>query len=274
MADFNRIRSAYAERLRLLADELASELEAGPLEREQLALLTRMFQALLDVYGSHVGAGGPELDVNTSVMYAAADQRSPQVLNVPLRSLVEYNTLTVWQARMLNSLLSGRRTLLVCGPEKSGKSTLLNSVLYLLPTDLQIVAVEENPELPALRNRAFTLTLAAKPGSPAMAAVLQRASAAAPSCLVCGRLSTSDVPAFLAAIPPAAFGLATLDTPTPEVGLADWLEVSKEAPALLARLRPVLVHVERDQAGRPRLQRLLEVRPHDNTVRLVELKQS
>jgi Flp pilus assembly CpaF family ATPase len=273
VADFDRIRTLYRERLRLLADELATEADAGPLEREHILLLNRMFTALLDVYGTHAAGQGPALDVNTSVMYAAAQQSEPQVLNVPLRSLVEYNTISMWQARLLNSLMSGRRTLLLTGQTRSGKSTLLNSLLHLLPGDMQMVAIEEQPELPALRNRAFTLTLAAKPGSAAMGGVLKRATAAMPTCLVAGKLTTADVPTFLGAIPSAAFGLATLDTPDPEVGLADWLAVSKEAPALLGKIMPILVHMERDQAGRPRLNRVLEARPRADTVELVEIQQ-
>jgi len=273
VADFDRIWTIYQERLRLLAEDLATELDAGPLEREQILLLNRMFTALLDVYGSHAGGQGPALDVSTSVMYAAAQQSQPRVLNVPLRSLVEYNTLSTWQARLLNSLLSGRRTLLLTGQPRSGKSTLLNSLLHLLPADIQMLAIEEQPELPVLRNRAFTLILAAKPGSPAMGSVLQRAAAAMPTCLVAGKLTTADVPTFLNAIPATAYGLATLDTPDPEVGLADWLAVSREAPALLGKIMPVLVHMERDQAGRPRLTRILEIHPRADTVELVEMKQ-
>ncbi|NLG66495.1 MAG: Flp pilus assembly complex ATPase component TadA [Actinobacteria bacterium] len=273
VADINRIRLEYADRLRRLAAELAADLDAGPVEREQINLLNNMFCALLDTYATHTGARGPTLDVSTSVMYAMTQQMSPRVLSVPLRSLVEYNTLSPWQARLLNSMLGGKRTLMFTGPQQSGKSTLLNSLIHLLPNDLQMVAIEEGPELPALHDRAFTLTLTAKPGSPAMAAVLERAAATAPSCVVAGKLATADVPAFLRSIPSGAFGLATLDTPAPEVGLAEWMEVGKDAPALLARVRPLLVHMERDQAGRPRLMRIVEVRQQAGSIGLAELKQ-
>lgn len=271
MPGFALIKSTYEDKLRQAMESLVAELEPTPVEREQIVLLNQLFLAVLDAYCSHQLDLGPALDTHTSVMYAAAGQDQPHVLNVTLRGLVEFNSLTTAQARALVGLVADKRTLLISGPAQSGKSTLLNAILQLLPRDSQVVAVEEESELPYLREKPFTLTLQAKPGTPAAATAFTRASISRPTCIVAGRLALADAVSFFQALHPA-FGLATLDSPDPEMSLAEWHANSPEMEGLLIKVQPVILHVERDQAGRPRLARMLETRSHANGIRLAEIK--
>ncbi|NLT35165.1 MAG: Flp pilus assembly complex ATPase component TadA [Gaiellales bacterium] len=271
MTAFALIKSTYGGKLRQAMESVVAELEPTPVEREQIMLLNRLFLSVLDAYCSHQLDLGPALDAHTSVMYAAAGQDEPRVLNVTLRGLVEFNSLTTAQARVVVGLVADKRTLLISGPAQSGKSTLLNAILQLLPRDSQVVAVEKESELPYLREKPFTLTLQAKPGTPAAAAAFTHASLSRPSCIIAGNLASTDTVSFLRALHPA-FGLATLDSPDPEMSLAEWHANSPEMEGLLLKIQPVILHVERDQAGRPRLTRILETQPHAHGIRLAEIK--
>jgi len=153
-----------------------SELDLRAGERDHVLMLERLFQAILDAYSPATVGGGSELDVSTSVMYAAAAHDTPQILNVPLRSLVDSNSMTPWQARFLNGSLRLRRSVLVSGPAGTGKSTLLNALVQLVPLDAQVASIEDEQRLPALRNRSFTVTLKAKSGTPAFTAALAKVS--------------------------------------------------------------------------------------------------
>jgi type IV secretory pathway ATPase VirB11/archaellum biosynthesis ATPase len=261
---FDRILAAYEHGLKKLADELIAEIDPPEEERVHLLLVSRLLEAVVHAYDAFQLNLAPGLDASTSVMYAAAAQAERRVLNVPLRTLVDNNTLTAWEARLLNSFLGLKRTMIVSGGPNVGKSTLLNALIDLIPRDQRLVAIEDAEEdLPVLRGRSFTVQIKAKRGTPARASVFRKAGDMKPNWIIAGELVRRDGPAFLDVLTESTSGLATIQAPDPEVALTDWLAMSRGAPEHLAAIKPLIIHMERDQGGRPRVQRLLDVTMDD-----------
>jgi type IV secretory pathway ATPase VirB11/archaellum biosynthesis ATPase len=243
-----------------LADEMVAELDPSDEERTHLLLASQLAMAVVRAYDSFNLDRGPMLDATRSVMYAAANQPDRRVLNVPLRTLVDNNTLTGIEARLLSGSLNLKRTIIVSGGSNVGKSTLLNALIELLPVDHRIVAVNDaDDELPAVRDRSFVVSLTAKRGTPARATVFRKASDMRPTWVVASELLRREGPAFFETIGPGTAGLATVESPDPQLIVSDWLSMSREVGEQLAVIKPLFAHMERDQGGRPRVQRLVEV---------------
>jgi type IV secretory pathway ATPase VirB11/archaellum biosynthesis ATPase len=242
-----------------LADELVAELDPSDEERGHLLLASQLAQAVIRAYDSFRLDRGSALDATKSVMYAAANQPDRRVLNVPLRTLVDNNTLTGTEARLLSGSLNMRRTVIVSGGPNVGKSTLLNALVETLPRDQRLVAVSDvDDELPALRDRSFAVQLTAKRGTSARASVFRKAADMKPTWIIAGELLRREGPAFLDTLEPGTSGLATVESPDPQLIIADWLSMSRSVGEKLTSIKPLFVHMERDQGGRPRIQRLVE----------------
>lgn len=272
MAQSDRIRAFYSRYLQEGLAKATTELSLSPVEQDKIVLLNRLCLAIVDAFLANEADQGPALDTTTSVMYAAAQPSSSRVLDVSLRSLVESNTLTAKEARLLATVLATRRTVLISGPRDSGRSTLLNALVYLLPSDLRVVAIQEEPGLPALRRRPNTTQICSPAGVRGMNTALEQITGAEADCLLVERLAWAEMLGFLLAIPASGFGLATVDSPDPEVSLADWLDTNRNAVQALREQKPIFVHVERDRAGRPRVAKLLEVEPNQVGVTVARIK--
>lgn len=261
MANVDRILAAYEHGLRRLADDLVAELDPSEEDKADLMLVVQLLEAVVRTYDAVQLNRSPALEASKSVMYAAAAQPERRVLNVPLRSLVEHNTLTAWQARFLNGSIGLKRTIIVSGEANVGKSTLLNALVELIPRDQRVVVVDDaDEELPAVRGRSFTVQLKAKRGTVARANTFRKAADMKPNWIVTGELARRDGPAFLEALAAGSSGLATIQTPDPEVTLTDWLAANRATPDQLNSANPIVVHMERDQGGRPRIDKVVEAK--------------
>lgn len=259
MVAFNRILAAYQQGLKKLADDLVAESNPPEHERAQILLISRILQAVVKTYEDHQLDQAVLQEGLRSVMSVAGGER--RVLNVSLRRLVDDALMTPWYARFLNSSLGIKRTIIISGAPNTGKSTLLNALIDLLPKDHRIVAVDDSDEsLPVLHDRSFTVQLKAKRGTPARAAVFHKAAEMKPTWVVAGELVRRDGPGFLEALTDSqSGGLTTVQSTDPETTLNDWLAMSKPVADQLRSLNPLVVHLVRDDDGRPRVERVIEV---------------
>jgi len=245
----------YERGVKKLAEDLADENKSSPEDRAHLMLLARMLQAVVNSYTAH------QLDQAT--IQAADDFASrDRVMNVSLRRLVDDNLMTPWYARFLNSNLQLKRTIMISGGPKSGKSTLLNALIDLLPTDHRIVSIEDDSEegLPILQVRSFTVQLKAKRGSEARSSSFQKAASMKPNWVIAGELVRRDGPGFLDALDAGVTGgLTTMETHDPETTLNEWLALSKGVADQMKVLNPLVVHLVRDEDDQPRVDRVIEV---------------
>jgi type IV secretory pathway ATPase VirB11/archaellum biosynthesis ATPase len=254
-----RILAAYEHALQKLADEMIAELDPSDQEKIQLLLASQLAQSVVRTYDSFQLERGPALDASTSVMYATTTQPGRRVLNVPLRTLVDNNTLTGVEARLLAGLLNLKRSIIVSGASNVGKSTLLNALIMIVPRDHRLVSVTDtDEELPAVSERSFTVQLTAKRGTPARTNAFHKAADMKPTWLIAGELLRRDGPVFFEACSTGVGGLATVETPDPEMALQDWISMTREMGERLGTLKPIFVHMDRDQGGRPRVQRIVE----------------
>lgn len=271
LAGLDQLLQQYEMAIRHLGDELLADRRVSPIEREYLKLLNHLLLNTVHGYAAYHLRSGPGLDSHTSVMYASTDpSQISGPLNVPLRSLVEYNSLSSWQARYLNGCLAMKRTIIFTGERGTGKSTLLNALIQLIPVDQRIVAVEEQ-QLPSLRDRAFSVRLGAE-SSESGAKAIAKAGSMLPTWLLVDELGPGDAGLFFKTVDGPIAGLAAVEASDPQALVQGWIAAEAELNEKLARLSPLFVPMDCDPGGRPRVTALLEVTKVGDNVRLVEKK--
>jgi len=261
VATFDRILASYEQGIKKLAEDLIAENNPPDEERSNLLMLTRMLQALVTTYQTHQLDRAAALQATKPVGPGAAIPRGSGILNVSLRRLVDDALMTPWYARFLNSSLGLKRTIIISGGPKAGKSTLLNALIDLLPRDHRIVAIDDADEgLPILKMRSFTVQLKAKRGTPARISTFRKAADMRPTWMVAGELVRRDAPPFLEYLTGSSTGgLTTVQSLDPETTLNEWLAMNKATAEHLRKLNPLVVHLELDEEDRPRVVRVIEV---------------
>jgi energy-coupling factor transporter ATP-binding protein EcfA2 len=113
-----------------------------------------------------------------------------------LRGLIEGGTMTTAQAARLASYVSDRRTLLIFGDRSTGKSTLLNALLELIPVDERLVSIEHSDHLPALQDRSFCVRLSVDDDTD-VEGIFAKAMKMQPSRIVVGEVHADEILYFL-----------------------------------------------------------------------------
>ena len=191
----------------------------------------------------YAGAFGPDAPVPTT-----------------LRGLIEARTMATAQAARLASYVSERRTLLIFGDRATGKSTLLNALLELLPVDERFVAIEHSDPLPALKDRSFCVRLSVNDDTD-IEAVFAKAMKMQPSRIVVGELHADEILYFLATLRAHSRcgGFCTVRADSVHRAVAKLLRQMElhvsavEARQIVGETRPVLIHMRSDERGQPRM---------------------
>lgn len=247
-------------------DAAIARLENAPADaatREHLEVLRTLLTAQVTAYLEHIKARRAKLFPHTSVMYAG-DVAPPGVLSTTLGGLLEGGTLSSGQGVRLAQLVSERRTLLIFGERGAGKSTLLNSLFELVPVDERFVAIEQGPDLPALKERSFCVRLGVGDDAD-IPALFGKARRMNPGRLVVGEIHAAEVREFfsLLAEEPRVGGLATLRAESVGQALdaivAAFGGDAAYARELVAKVRPAFLHMRALGRGRPRLAAIWDI---------------
>lgn len=253
--------------LRVLQDELTADVgkaidrlelvHADDGVHEHLGVLRVMLRAQIAAYLEHLVARRAVLSPHTSVMYAEA-VGAPGVVATTVRGLLDAGTVSTEQCTRLRQLIGDRRTLLVVGNRRSGRSTLLNALFEFVSVDERLVAIGSGADLPALRDRAFCVQLS-RDSDTDLPALFARARRMNANRLVIAELLPADARGFLTILAeaPRSAGMATFTAATAEEALATLTrrlgEDGGDALDLVGQTRPVLLHMHRPSGDLPRL---------------------
>src|SRR5450830_930364 len=244
-------------------DAAIARLENAPADAATREVLRTLLTAQVTAYLEHIKARRAKLFPHTSVMYAG-DVAPLGVLSTTLGGLLEGGTLSSGQGARLAQLVSDRRTLLIFGERGAGKSTLLNSLFELVPVDDRFVAIEQGPDLPALKERSFCVRLGVGDDAD-IPALFGKARRMNPGRLVVGEIHTAEVREFfsLLAEDPRVGGLATLRAESVSQALdsivAAFVGDAAYARELVAKVRPAFLHMRALGRGRPRLAAIWDI---------------
>jgi pilus assembly protein CpaF len=177
-----------------------------------------------------------------------------------LHGLIEGGTMTPAQAARLASYVSDRRTLLIFGDRATGKSTLLNALLELVPVDERLVSIEHSDHLPALDERSFCVRLSIDDRTD-IESVFAKAMKMQPSRIVVGEVHAGEILYFLRELSrrPATGGFCTVRADSVHLAVAKLLRqmelhvAAPDARRLVGETRPILVHMRSDERGESRL---------------------
>ena len=194
---------------------------------------------------------------------------APGVVATDLRGLLDAGTLLGEQGARLVSFLGERRTLLIFGEPRTGKSTLLNALFELISVDERFVAIDAGVPLPALRDRSFCVHLSANAGAdlPALFAKAQRMN---PSRLVVDDLHPATMRELIGmlAATPSTTGMGTVRATSIGNALESIADAfsgdTDHARELIAAVRPVFIHMRRNSRNAPHVAALWSVEGSTN----------
>lgn len=296
MQDFDRILIAYGQRQTDMVDDLVAELDASPEERARLRVVAQLVQSIVHTFGT--------LDSEWSALQSNGfvERRSPSplpqvvrpeqrmarpeqsdIVHTSLRSLVDADSLTAWQARFINMNLGLKRTVFICGEPMSGRSTFLNALIGLLPVSQRLVLVADEAEgLPVVKDRPGIVQKSAV-GWTARVEALREAARTKPDWMLVEELAAEEGSDFLEALQGSCGGLASIAACEPggesaaegagvdaagpfaalEAPLNTWLATDRKAAQRLAHLRPLVLHVHRQDDDEALVVELLEANVKD-----------
>ncbi len=226
--------------------------------REHLEVMRTLLRAQVRAYLEHLVARKAILTPHTSVMYAES-VGAPGVVATTLHSLLDAGSLTREQAMRLMQLVTDRRTLLIIGERRTGKSTLLNALFELVSLDERMVAIEHGRELPALKDRSFCLRLGSNDAAD-LPALFLKARRMEATRLVIDDLRSGEMAEFFTLLTdsPRCGGMGSLRAGTAEDALQlvmDGLDGrAQKVRELVGQVRPVFLLMTRDHGELPRLE--------------------
>jgi pilus assembly protein CpaF len=172
----------------------------------------------------------------------------------------------------LEQLVGERRSVVVGGATGTGKTTLLNALLALVPATERVVTIEETPELaPRGGHTVSLLTRAPNPegrGEVDMTALVRAALRMRPDRLVIGEVRGAEALTALAAMSTGHEGsMLTVHARSPAGALERLVELALQAStgaphasieAAVRRAVDAVVHLGRDDEGRRRVVAILD----------------
>jgi len=226
--------------------------------REHLEVLRVLLTSEISAYLSHI-AERTRLDTSTSPMYAD-EVVPPEPLTTTLRGLVDGGTLGASQAARLAGCVADRRMMVIFGDRATGKSTLLNALIELVPVDERFVSIEHLDHLPALKERSFCVRLSVADNTD-LESLFAKALKMQPSRIVVGEIHGDEILHLLKALRKheqiGGFCTVRADSVHKVVArLVRQMELhinATDAKRLIGDTRPVLVHMRSDEKGAPRV---------------------
>lgn len=187
--------------------------------------------------------------------------RIPRSGGMSLDQLVDSGSVDALGAQVIEDLIGSRRSFLITGGTGSGKTTVLNSMLALVPTTERIVIVEDTAELQP--DHPHVVRMQSRPaniegaGHISMRDLVRQALRMRPDRIVVGEVRGSEVVDLLTALNTGhEGGCGTVhanspqDVPTRIQALGLMAGVPRDAvSALLASAVDAVVHVQRNSAG-------------------------
>ena len=257
--------------------ERAGALESTDIRFESLDELSGLIERLLGNAGARADSSRPLADARLgdgSRLHVVLPPVAPEGPLVSIRKfpetrfdlddLVARGMLDATQAALLATLVKDRRSIAVSGATGTGKITLLNALLGVVPPTERVVVVEEIPELgPGCRG---AVSLVARPpnvegaGAIDLGLLARAALRMRPDRIVVGEIRGDEALAALAAMATGHEGsMVTVHARTPDDALERFVTLALQAGSgaseaalqrQVTRALEVVVQLGRDERGR------------------------
>jgi len=257
--------------------ERAGALECTGVSFESLDELAGLIERLLGNAGARADASRPLADARLgdgSRLHVVLPPVAPEGPYVSIRKfpearydlddLVAGGMLEAMQASLLATLVKDRRSIAISGGTGTGKTTLLNALLGVVPPTERVVVVEEIPELrPGCRH---AVSLVARPpnvegaGRIDLGMLVRAALRMRPDRIVVGEIRGDEALAALSAMSTGHEGsMVTVHARTPDDALERFVTLALQAGSgaseaalqrQVTRALEVVVQLGRDDQGR------------------------